>query len=129
MRPWYVTMSMSIGEARSRRADATAMSESCPGVRWNAQGLQSGSLKAWISAVRPPHERPIACPCSPFPPLAERCALIEVEPIDSMRHGWEPKIPCLIESTDGIPSGYIRSMPKEPPAPSARRRVKRHPTK
>ena len=37
-----------------------------PGVRWNAQGLQSGSLKAWIFVVRPPRERPIACLCSPL---------------------------------------------------------------
>ena len=49
------------------------------------RGLQSGSLSAWIFVVRPPRERPIACSCSPvFPPLAERCALIEVESIDKV---------------------------------------------
>jgi hypothetical protein len=53
-------------EASSRRVDAAAMSASWPGVRWNAQGLQSGSLKAWIFVVRPPRERPIACSRSPL---------------------------------------------------------------
>src|SRR4051812_28420054 len=78
-------MRTDMGGASSKRAGAAAISASWPGVRMKCARFAIRVTQR-VDFRGPPAARAADClfMLPPFPPLAERCALIEVESMDKV---------------------------------------------